>query len=995
MNTLVRYCVCSFIIFIYWYSTVSAQVVDLPDPNLRQAIREALGLSDEIPLTQQEMLRLTRLAAPEKQIEDLTGLEHATNLKWIAVHQNNISNLQPLADLTQLESLSLWGNPISDLSPIANLTQLARLDLGGCEVSDITPLANLTELTYLTLHSNLRIIDITPLTNLTQLTELRLSHNRIVDISPLANLTQLTELQLSHNQIVDISPLANLMQLTDLTLANNTITDFSPLFGLNLINIDIDIHKLQELASVDVNIPDPNLERAIREEIGLLADLPITQLVMNQLTRLDAGNHQIEDLTGLEHATNLKRLNLPLNNISDLNPLSGLTNLENLHLWGNPISDLSPISQLTQLQRLDLGGCQVSDIAPISNLVEVTYLTLHYNFRIVDITPIANLTKLIELRLAYNRIVDISPLSNLKKLKVLTIFGNRITDFTPLLGLALTHLERDEVCSEPSIPVLPRLDNRSFPSIFQAWNGITNLPHLSRADRWAYHDLAWGRNFFDLGIQYTNQGYVVAGSAERFQARREAMLTKNPNMIFLAGIAYRDAVPDVHYPEDFPYWIRDENGNLVPSWHHIDGRKVFLVDFTKPEFQDIIVQKAVAIAECGLYDGIVFDWWHESIVSLSDWNDWSKQYSTVEKELEARLSIVRRIREQVRDDFLIIGNTNRRKIPVTGPYLNGGYMETNRDYDGGYTHEGLAEIENSLLWLEENLREPQVNCLEGWGVGHEPPDSPTNKRWMRLFTTLSLTHSDGYVMYNLGGVQFGVGDHEHIWHDFWDADLGKPIDPKAQPYHHVDGLFLREFTNGWAVYNRSGTVQTINLSSSATPVSDRGNNAASQTHTLPDLDGEIYLKTAVEPPTSPYDLNNDGVVNVLDLILTAQRFGSTEADINGDGTTNILDLILVAQHLGETSTPAAPAAVPASLSPEKVQEWIDMAHAQNDGSIAFAQGIATLERLLASMVPDKTMLRANYPNPFNPETWIPYHLANDTAVQISIYDIHGALIRVS
>ena len=130
MRTLARCCVCSFIIFAYWCSTVFAQVVEIPDPNLEKAIRETLELSDGIPLTQQEMLRLTRLEAPEKQIENLTGLEHATNLKSIHVHRNNISNLRPLADLTQLESLSLWGNPISDLSPIANLTQLTGLDLG-------------------------------------------------------------------------------------------------------------------------------------------------------------------------------------------------------------------------------------------------------------------------------------------------------------------------------------------------------------------------------------------------------------------------------------------------------------------------------------------------------------------------------------------------------------------------------------------------------------------------------------------------------------------------------------------------------------------------------------------------------------------------------------------------------------------------------------------------------------------------------------------------
>ena len=134
-------------------------------------------------------------------------------------------------------------------------------------------------------------------------------------------------------------------------------------------------------------------------------------------------------------------------------------------------------------------------------------------------------------------------------------------------------------------------------------------------------------------------------------------------------------------------------------------------------------------------------------------------------------------------------------------------------------------------------------------------------------------------------------------------------------------------------------------------------------------------------------------MNVLDLILVAQHFGTTKGDINGDGITNILDLILVARHLGETSTPAAPAALPTSLSPETVQKWIDMAYAQNDGSVIFAQGIAMLERLLALMIPDKTVLRANYPNPFNPETWIPYHLASNTEVRISIYDIQGALVR--
>ncbi len=653
------------------------------------------------------------------------------------------------------------------------------------------------------------------------------------------------------------------MQLTDLTLANNAITDFSPLFGLNLINIDIDIHKLQELASVDVKITDSNLERAIREELGLPVEVPITQLVMNQLTRLRASQRQISILTGLEHAVNLKRLSL----------------------WGNPISDLSPIAGLTQLQHLDLGGCHVSDITPIANLTQLTYLTLHSNLRIVNIAPLANLRQLTELRLSHNRIVDINVLANLTKLKVLTLYNNRITDYSPLKSLALTRLEHDEICNAPHLPIESRIANRSFPSIFQSFDAIRSHPTLSsREDLIALHDLYWHGLPFRLHWIRTNQGYELMSHFAHSQSQRDELLAKNPNMLFLGFIPHRNAILDLHYPADFPYWIRDDNGNLVTGWHG----NVFLLDFTNPDFQDIIVQQAVAVAECGLLDGIMFDWWHEDHFSLADWRDNSIRYSTREAELQARLSIVRRIREQVRDDFLIIGNTNDRKIPVTAPYMNGGYMETPKR---GYTRESLIKIESSLLWLGEHLRKPRVTCLEGWGVGHEPPDSPTNKRWMRVFTTMSLTLSDGYVMYNLGGIQFGVGDHEHIWHDFWDADLGRPVGPKAEHYQNIDGLFIRKFTNGWAVYNRSGSTQEISLAENATGVAS---GQAGTTHRLADLDGEIYLTTK-----SFADVNDDGHVNVLDLIEVTNSLGKSTPDPNGDGVVNILDLVFVAQQFSQ------------------------------------------------------------------------------------------------
>ena len=970
MTILARCCVCSLIILIYWSSTVFAQLVDIPDPNLRKAVRETLALADDAPITQANMTSLTKLTPRRSGITNLEGLEDATNLTHLSLGQNNISDLSPLNKLRQLRVLSVYINPISDLSPLADLIGLDYLDLGGCDIVDISPLANLKKLEFLNLRFN-DIVDISPLADLTELTKLYLNNNRIVDVSPLANLTLLEHLEIHNNSIVDIQPLANLMQLTDLTLAGNPIRDFRPLFELNLNNVDIDIRMLQELVSVEVEIPDPNLERAIREELALADGMPLTQADMLQLKGLPAKDSQIKNLTGLEYATNLTGVTLPYNEISDLTPLAGLIRLEYLWLWGNPISDLSPLTNLTALTRIDLAGCQISDISPLVNLTQLTDINLRGNHivnisaltnlnqltelrlssnRIVDVGPLANLTELTRLHLDNNRIVDVSPLANLIKLERLEIDRNLIEDHSPLETLNITHFVYDQVCELPRLPIQSRIEDRSFPSIFTAWGGIgwspvLNRPNLSDEEHLALHDVYWSPSF-RLRWRETEQGMHLMGDLDKARQQRAAVAALNPNMLFIVEIRMRDAFVNDFYPEDWPYWIRDENGNLRPGNR---GRNYYLIDFTHPELQEQIVEQAIAVARCGLFDGIFFDWWNEDRAVLTNHQvGWTELLpGGNEAEQRARDSILQRIRTAVTPDFLIIGNGNRRKFPRTAPYINGTFMETLRDYDSGYTHSGLAEIESTLFWAEENLREPQINCLEGWGVFTESPDSPRNRRWMRVFTTMSLTHSDGYVLYNIGD------GHDHYWYDFWDANLGKPIGPKTQQYQNVEGLFIREFTNGWAVYNRSGVAQEVSLTQDATGVAS---GQTGRKHQLADLDGEIYLRAGIRP--APTDINGDGVVNVLDLILVAQRFGGTAGDVNGDGTTNILDLILVAQHLGETSTAAAPAALPVSLSPETVQEWIDMAHAQNDGSAAFVQGIATLERLLALMIPDKTVLRA-------------------------------------
>ena len=55
--------------------------------------------------------------------------------------------------------------------------------------------------------------------------------------------------------------------------------------------------------------------------------------------------------------------------------------------------------------------------------------------------------------------------------------------------------------------------------------------------------------------------------------------------------------------------------------------------------------------------------------------------------------------------------------------------------------------------------------------------------------------------------------------------------------------------------------------------------------------------------------------------------------------------------------------------------------------------LSVLKAILPERLPSQTQLLANYPNPFNPETWIPFQLSQDAEVTVTIYDVQGQRIR--
>lgn len=155
------------------------------------------------------------------------------------------------------------------------------------------------------------------------------------------------------------------------------------------------------------------------------------------------------------------------------------------------------------------------------------------------------------------------------------------------------------------------------------------------------------------------------------------------------------------------------------------------------------------------------------------------------------------------------------------------------------------------------------------------------------------------------------------------------------------------------------------------------------------------------PVVNRYDVNGDGSVDNADLVLVAAHFGETiignvipNPDVNGDGVVNVIDLLLVVNELNiaDTAAPSSSSQI-SDLNPIDVQNWIEQAKGLPAKDAVVINGIDRLEQLLAAIIPSKTQLLVNYPNPFNPETWIPYQLATDVDVTITIYDMRGHVVR--
>ena len=679
-----------------------------------------------------------------------------------------------------------------------------------------------------------------------------------------------------------------------------------------------------------VNIPDNNLRAAINETLGNEPNAQITKDEMLRLTHFEANFVNIRNLRGLDAATNLEDLRMDGNQISNLSPLAGLVKLRYIHLEENAISDLSPLAGLISLWRLNISHNSISDLSPLAKLTNLNRLAIHHNV-VTDLSPLANLPKLESIGMSDNPFVDLAPLADSTSLINVHGWG------TPILNIGalgnLPKMREINICGG-DISDLSGLENlKSLKILYLPGNRVSDLSPIANLTGLTRINLE-GNRVSDL-----------------------SPLTSLSNLTWID--LSRNTVSDVS--------PLAELDNL--AW----------IDLTENSVSDV---SALAFLPnlnwLGLTNNILTD------------------PTTLERFSEGTTITY--------SDFI------NSALPEFGPKIEGPWLWAIVPNAGFGTKDLLALASNGAAtevkvatfgatedkvigsgkWRAHTLSPTggdnlnQMTDALGWGSGsdiyeHVVYGSVTLESPRRQETTM-LVGSDDEVKVWLNGevvhynsVLRGAGDYQ----DAFPVTLKKGTNVLLVA---VTNLGHGAFSGFFGF--KADTKYTVNA-----------------------LGDPIVIDIAA------WDVNKDGISDILDLVLVARDLGKTESenvrtDVNGDGKRNILDLTIVARNMNKASGAAAPSALAMSgefipvgevytpdTSTEMVRSWIAQAQAASDGSLVFRQGIANLKQLLASLIPESTTLLANYPNPFNPETWIPYQLAEPTVVTLHIYAVSGALVR--
>ena len=741
-----------------------------------------------------------------------------------------------------------------------------------------------------------------------------------------------------------------------------------------------------------VHIPDLQLRAAIHKRLGKPQSVQLTSEDMLRLTELHADRKGIRDLTGLEFATNLERLELRHNAISDLTPLRNLTRLGNIKLRDNLIVNVSPLAKLINVGWLGLEDNRITDLSPLSGLVKLDGLGINGN-PVSDISPLSGMLSLSNLQAWDTRISNLSPLARARKLERLEISGGTISDVTPLVGLPALRRLTLERCGISDL------------TSFAGLTGVRNL-RLRHNDITDVSPLAGLRNLEHLDL-HDNEITDFSPLAE-LRAETEIDLSENPGVPLALGPTKITG----------PWlWMIISTGEIGAEAASASG-----IDYLAQASGGTVTEQQTATDGARDGDAVGDRFWTPGTLSATGGNNINDLANNlgfgrgdINNHVAYGLISIESPREQ--QTRVLVGSDDAVKV-----WLNGELVHVEHVNRGASDYQSSSPV---TLKQGRNLLLVAVYERGGWWSGFFGFEEDTEYTVIPAGTRLAFSPDAPRVSVGQSFTLY-LSAEEVAGLAGWQFDL--TFDPAALSATQVsEGSLLK--TGGASTFFRKGTVD--NQSGTITGLSGTRLTAGGITGTGRLVSVTFRVKAVGEtrvrvrnlqfgdttgamiPATSPtitinvggqttqtpaWDVNEDGITNQADLALVSQAMGkpveNPRTDVNGDGVVDGEDFALVAAHIGE-GTAAAPShvALPAGLTLETVEWALNVLHAENTGSAAFRRGIAKLEQFLAMLVPDETLLLANYPNPFNPETWIPYQLAKSADVTVSIYAADGKLVR--
>ena len=603
---------------------------------------------------------------------------------------------------------------------------------------------------------------------------------------------------------------------------------------------------------------------------------------------------------------------------------------------------------MARLRHLNAHNRDISDLTGLESATNLQEIRAHNNL-ITDLSPLAGLSRLNVIEFRDNVISDLSPLVGLINLRSLDVHNNLISDLSPIADLVL----------------LDRLDiSQNAISDFSPLAGLTKLENIRFSEN-PFADLSDLTGLTSLRRLHTWGTPVVNLEAIRTLPKLQVLDICGGEISDLTPLAGLTNLTELSL-------VGNEITDITPV-ASLRGLKI--LNLRHNQVSDVSpIASLLNLQTIDLHDNEILD--------FSPLDGFPKNVSIVRSENPGFIQSTAAA-PKIEGPWLWI-------ILPTGNVPGSRAAASQQDY--------LSEVSGGQVTEQQIATE---GAMEGnrvgdkvWTVGELPRNGPNNINDMVNAIGLGTDNIDFHVAYGSIALDVvsaqesrffvGSGDAVKVWLNGKQVHKN-PVDRDAEDYQEDFPVTLKEGRNILlvAVYEGEGWWSGFfGLNRNTEYTTALPNRFLVRTRRVADIDG-------------------DGTVSIFDMILVARRFGtliaskpggSVNEDINGDGVVNISDLILVVQHINEpiSNDPAAPA-------PELIQQWIDLAWTEYDGSLEFQKGITNLENILMALKSEKTepktALFANYPNPFNPETWIPYQLAVSTEVVLTIWTTTGRIVR--